>query len=93
MVSKAIDEGLLERIQSYVSNDINSKLPPGIDEKHKTKSNQVYIVQFSRILNNWQALCSVEEEVNCYYALTHDGDSEKTIVRVFALRSLHEAVI
>lgn len=93
MVSKAIDSGLIERIRAYVSNDINSKLPPDIGPQAKIDATDVYVVQFTRVLNNWQALCSVEEAMNCFYALTHDGDHSKTIVRVFSLRSTHEAII
>lgn len=93
MVSKAINEGLLARIQAYVATDMNSKLSPDMDDSHKVDPKQVHVVQFSRILNNWQALCAVEEELNSYYALTHDGDSNTTLIRVFGLRSVHEAIV
>lgn len=93
MVSRAIDERLLERIQAYVSNDVNSKLPPIASEKAKVQPSEVSVVHFTRILNNWQALCSIENEPVIYYALTHDGTNEQTIVRKFTLRSTQEAII
>lgn len=86
MVSKAISVGLIERIQNYVANDINSKLVmAGSDEKLKIKPEDVYILDFTRVLNTWQATATAEEGVGSFYKIVHDGDTEQTIVTIYII--------
>jgi hypothetical protein len=84
MVSKAIQEGLIERIQNYVSNDINSKIVmQDEDEVWKVSPEEVYIVSFTRVLTNWRAYATAERKGAGYYELVHDGLTNKTIVNIF----------
>lgn len=84
MVSKAIDAGLIERIQNYVANDINSKIVmTGSDEKHKVQPEDVYILDFTRILNNWQTIATAEADISSFYKIVHDGDHDQTIVTIY----------
>lgn len=94
MVSKAIDEGLVRRIQRYVANDINSKIVMGSMEKHlEVKPEDIYIVSFERILNNWTALATAEEGMAGFYRLVHDGTHEMTIVTIYLQQGLQQAII
>lgn len=86
MVSKAIDTGLIERIQNYVANDINSKIVmTGSDEKMKVQPSDVYVLSFERILNNWQAIATAEADISSFYKIVHDGDHDQTIVTIYLI--------
>jgi hypothetical protein len=43
----------------------------------------VFIVWFSKTLQNWKALVSTEVSDGIYYEITHDGDRKQTYVDVF----------
>lgn len=43
----------------------------------------VYIVWFSKTLQNWKALVSTTVPDNKYYELTYDGDKKRTYVDVY----------
>lgn len=90
MVSKAIDEGLLRRIQKYVANDINSRTPP---EEVKIKSEDVFVLSFSRVLNNWKAFATTDLVDAGHYDLVHDGLSGVTIANVYRKHSVQQAII
>lgn len=47
-----------------------------------TKDN-VFIVWFSKTLQNWKALVSTEVSDGIYYEITHDGDRKQTYVDVY----------
>jgi len=54
------------------------------DEKSKTFSqDEVYIVWFSKTLQNWKALVSTTLLDGMYYELTHNGDKGETYVDVY----------
>lgn len=90
MVSKAIDEGLLKRIQAYVANDINSKIVMQHEDdlEHEISTDQVFILSFERILNNWTATATAETEVSSFYKLVHDGTNNLTIVTIYMIHGL-----
>lgn len=94
MVSKAIDEGLLLLIQTYVANDINKKIVmEGRDAAWKVAPQDVYILSFTRILNNWQATATAEADASGFYQLTHDGGLNKTLVKIYLQQFAQEAII
>jgi hypothetical protein len=43
----------------------------------------VFIVWFSKTLQNWKALVSTEVSDGIYYEITHDGDRKQTYVDVY----------
>ncbi len=43
----------------------------------------VYVVWFSKILQNWKALVSTTVPDNKYYEITHNGDKGETYVDVY----------
>lgn len=94
MVTKAIDEGLLRRIQNYVAVDVNSKLLPN---EEPILPQDVYITLFSRVLNNWKAFVAIEQTLSggeaLVYEIVHDGLSGLTLAKVFRLHSTQEAII
>lgn len=44
---------------------------------------EVYIVSFSKVLQNWKALLSTDRSDGRYYELTHDGDKQETYVDTY----------
>lgn len=94
VVSKSIDEGLLSRIQVFVSNHINSrKLECEDSELLVVQPEDVYILAFSRILGNWQAVAAIEDFGVGYYQLSHDGTIDETIYNIYFRAYTGEAVI
>jgi len=52
------------------------------DDYILTRDN-VFIVWFSKTLQNWKALVSTEVSDGIYYEITHDGDRKQTYVDVY----------
>lgn len=58
--------------------------------RHKDKTDKkdlspenVYIVWFSKTLQNWKALVSTDVMDGMYYEITHNGDKDETYVDVY----------
>lgn len=45
--------------------------------------NDVYVVWFSKALQNWKALVSTTVPDGMYYEITHNGDKDETYVDVY----------
>jgi hypothetical protein len=52
----------------------------------KITSADVFIVWFSKTLQNWKALVSTTVNDGMYYEITHDGDKGYTYVDVYKKR-------
>lgn len=52
------------------------------DKKDLSPEN-VYIVWFSKALQNWKALVSTDVMDGMYYEITHNGDKDETYVDVY----------
>ena len=52
------------------------------DKKNLSPEN-VYIVWFSKTLQNWKALVSTDVMDGMYYEITHNGDKDETYVDVY----------
>ena len=52
------------------------------DKKDLSPEN-VYIVWFSKTLQNWKALVSTDVIDGMYYEITHNGDKDETYVDVY----------
>lgn len=92
MFSPDPDDDLFDRIKAYVANDLNSKVPaknnpPLIDV------NDVYIIAFTRVTNNWRCLASSYQADNIFYELVHDANSGATISKVSKLVQTTPAII
>lgn len=94
MVSQAIDEGLLHRIQRYVADDINSRIPmEGTDAKFKLRPADIYILSFERVLNSWKAVATAQLDVPSYYEIVHDGGRNTTLVNIYMKYATNPAII
>ena len=92
MVSKAIDENLIDRLQRFVANDINSKILP-IDPDNPVLPEDVFVISFERVLNNWIAICTNQMEVESFYKIVYDGERNQTIVTTYNVVMTFEAVL
>lgn len=94
MISKSIDEGLLHRIQTFVANDINDRKILSDEGGILTVTpERVYILAFSRILSNWQAVASVADHSVGYYQLSHDGSINETLCTIYQAIHVAEAIV
>lgn len=95
VVSQALADGLLNRIQNYVARDINKRIPmEGSDAEFQVKPDDIFINSFSRIQNNWQAVVSARGVNSGYYVLSHNGSLNVTTVYIFVQATpAHEAII
>ena len=92
MVSKAIDENLITRLQRFVANDINSKILP-IDPDNPVLPEDIFVISFERILNNWKAICTNQMEIESFYKIVFDGERNQTIVTTYNVVMTFEAVL
>ena len=46
-------------------------------------TNDVYVVWFSKTLQNWKALVSTTVDDDRYYEVTHNGDKKETYIDVY----------
>ena len=54
-----------------------------VTDKKQITMNDVYVVWFSKTLQNWKALVSTTVPDNKYYELTYNGDKGETYVDVY----------
>lgn len=47
----------------------------------------IYVVWFANVLQNWKALVSTNAKDNRYYEVTYDGDKKRTYVDEYARKS------
>lgn len=92
MVSKAVTEGLITRIQYYVATDINSKHAKGSGEP-KIRPEDVFVLRFNRILNSWEALATCPLRPEIYYEIVHEGVSGTSLVNIYQKRSTQPAIL
>lgn len=94
MVSQAIDEGLVSRIQNYVANDINSKFPIDDTRGRHVLPKDISVVYFVRVLENWKAYATTSAVPGIgRYELIHDGSLNKTLVNVFPEPTTQQAIV
>lgn len=54
-----------------------------VTDGKKITEDDVYIVWFSKTLQNWKAMVSTNVSDGMYYEVTHNGDKEETYVDVY----------
>ena len=66
-----------ETVQNYVNEhlDKTDNVVIGLDD--------VYVVWYSKILQNWKALVSTTLSDGMYYEITHNGDKNETYVDAY----------
>lgn len=52
-------------------------------DKTKITIDDVYVVWFCKVLQNWKALLSTNVPDNMYYELTYNGDKHETYVDAY----------
>ena len=53
------------------------------NKRHEINVHDVYVVWFSKTLQNWKALVSTNVGDGMYYEITHNGDKNETYVDVY----------
>lgn len=53
------------------------------DDNKPVRLNQLYVVWFSKTLQNWKALVSTDAAAGCYWEVTYNGSSEETYVDTY----------
>lgn len=53
-------------------------------KSHSIGTNDIYIVWFSKTLQNWKALLSTDLHDGLYYEVTHNGDKKETYIDVYS---------
>lgn len=54
-----------------------------LSEVEALTTDDVYIVWFSKALQNWKALLSTNRPDNAYYEVTYNGDKKETYVDLY----------
>ena len=70
-----------EKAKDIVLDYYNLKLD--VTDKFKLRIGDVYIVWFSKTLQNWKALVSTTVSDGMYYEVTYNGDKKETYLDVY----------
>ena len=72
---------MMDKAKRLVVEYFNSRVDKTDDVMLKEKD--VYIVWFSKTLQNWKALVSTNVSDGMYYEVTYNGDSKETYLDVY----------
>ena len=72
---------MLEKAKSIVREYFNSHV--GSTAKIQISDEDVFVVWFSKTLQNWKALVSTTVPDGKYYEVTHNGDKGETYLDVY----------
>ena len=72
---------MLEKAKSIVREYFNSHV--GITANIQISDEDVFVVWFSKTLQNWKALVSTTVPDGKYYEVTHNGDKGETYLDVY----------
>lgn len=72
---------MMEKAKRLVAEYYNSHVD--VTDGFKISENQVFIVWFSKTLQNWKALVSTTVPDGQYYEVTYNGDKKETYVDVY----------
>lgn len=64
-------------VMDYFNNHID------VTDKKKITMDDVFVVWFSKTLQNWKCLVSTTVPDGMYYEITHNGDKDETYVDVY----------
>jgi hypothetical protein len=75
-------EDFQEKARRLIYNYVAGKLE--ITDKHVTfAEDEVYVVWFSKTLQNWKAMLSTTLPDGMYYEVTYDGDKQRTYIDAY----------
>lgn len=74
-------DAMTNKAKNLVVNYFNERAEK--TDKVKINSNQVFIVWFSKTLQNWKALVSTTISDGMYYEVTYNGDKKETYVDAY----------
>jgi hypothetical protein len=72
---------MLERAKQLVVDYFNDNVEK--TDNVKLNIDQVYVVWFSKTLQNWKALVSTDISDGMYYEITHNGDKNETYLDAY----------
>ena len=76
-----IADALLQKAKQTVVNHFNDRVDK--TDKFEITKDDVYIVWFSKTLQNWKALVSTTIPDGVYYEVTYNGDKKETYLDVY----------
>lgn len=78
----AIHDGYQRRARQLVYDYVKPRLEK--TDTHVTFGlDEVYVVWFAKVLQNWKALVSTTLPDGAYYEVTHNGDKAETYIDVY----------
>lgn len=85
MTASAALKGLTpqDTARFFVMVYINDQRKSRGENRHKFKEEEVFLVWFSKTLENWKALVATSFEDNLYYEVSHSGAKKETYVDVY----------
>ena len=75
------NEAMMNRAKQLVVDYFNAHV--GVTDGKKLTMEDVFIVWFSKTLQNWKALVSTTVSDGMYYELTHNGDKGETYLDAY----------
>ena len=75
------NEKMLRTARQIVTDYFNQHVD--VTDNKQITIDDVYIVWFSKTLQNWKALVSTTVSDGMYYEITHNGDKNETYVDVY----------
>ena len=71
----------MDKAKKIVMDYFNARVD--VTDKKQITMDDVYVVWFSKTLQNWKALVSTTVSDGMYYEITHNGDKGETYVDVY----------
>lgn len=72
---------MMDKAKKIVMDYFNAHVD--VTDKKQITMDDVYVVWFSKTLQNWKALVSTTVSDGMYYEITHNGDKGETYVDVY----------
>lgn len=77
----ASNEAMMEKAKRLVKEYYNSRVEK--TDKFEISEDQIFIVWFSKTLQNWKALVSTTISDGMYYEITYNGDKKETYIDAY----------
>ena len=74
----------LKKAKRLAAEDYNRSVH---ERKYYITSEQVYIVWFAKVLQNWKALVSTDAHPGLYWEITYNGEKKETYVDLYSKTS------
>lgn len=77
----ASNEAMMAKAKRLVKEYYNSRVEK--TDKFEISEDQIFIVWFSKTLQNWKALVSTTISDGMYYEITYNGDKKETYIDAY----------